>query len=163
MNTKTEQNLLVDTIKDLLAAQVEGKTISLVIVINKVEESDDAEIIEMIAQCKANVTRIIREQGATSLPTEFSVISAMTALYYRMFRSTWSFAGMELKDISRLAEIELGRVGKQLAKDPSKHRELVSKLKEHMERDPNMWQNECGISNLVSVLDNVLLGQVCIG
>lgn len=160
MNTLTEQNLLKDTIQDLIAAKREGKLIPLVVVINKVEESDDPEIMEMIEQCKVNVRRIMQNEFAADHPVEFATISAMTALYYRMFRASWSFEGMEQKDISRLAEIELGRQGKTLAKDPSKHRELAKKLREHMEADPSIWQNECGINNLCQALNTLLLREV---
>jgi hypothetical protein len=83
MNTKSEQSLLTATIDDIKQAHTMGKSIPLVIVINKVEDTEDEEVKEMINQCKANVNRIMQEKGATQLSVSFSVISAMNALYYR--------------------------------------------------------------------------------
>lgn len=83
MNTKTEQSLLKSTIDDIKQAYTMGKLIPLVVVINKVEDTEDDEVKEMINQCKTNVIRIVKEKGASHLSVSFSVISAMNALYYR--------------------------------------------------------------------------------
>jgi GTPase SAR1 family protein len=152
MNTFTEQNLLKETLKDLKKVQTYGKTIPLIVIINKVEEGDDPEIKAMIHQCRSNIDRILREEGIPDYPVEYAEISAMTAYFYRLFLSTNSFQGMEQKDIVKLGEIELGREGKQLAKDPSQHAILAQKIKERIDQDETgvKWQQECGLDSLVN-------------
>lgn len=89
------------------------------------------------------------------MSVSFSVISAMNALYYRMFIVNYDFGGMELKDITRLAEMELGREGKKLAKDPKNHKILAAKIQQRLQSDADSlhWQEECGINHMVDALD----------
>jgi hypothetical protein len=62
MNTMTEHTLLRETIKDLSNVNTFlGKAIPLIVVINKIEEPDDAEVQEMVNQCKKIVRRILDE------------------------------------------------------------------------------------------------------
>ena len=160
MNTLTEQTLMNETIRDIVEAVAAGKTIPLIVIINKVEEPDDDEVKEMIEQCKVNVKRILAASGVPDHPVEFVEISAMTALHYRMFMTNKSFVGMDLKDVARLAEIELGRKGKTMAKDESKHAELIKLLLERSKEDADQWKQECGIDKLTAAIDKLVTARV---
>lgn len=152
MNNSSEQNLFRQTVLDLKQCIDRGKTVPLVVIINKVDEIDDEEVQGMIMQCKINVNRIIEEvlgcNSAYSLPLEFVSVSAMSCLMYRTFLKKKSFEGMDQKDILRLAEKELGREGKNLASDPLQHVLLAKRIEErlHEVREGiNQWQKVVSI------------------
>ena len=160
MNTATEQTLFKTTVKDLMNCYNDGKLISLIIVINKVEDIDDPEVQDMINQCKSNVERILAELKAIDIITyKFSVISAMKSLYYRLFLVNNSFNGMEQKDIIKFAEMELGREGKSLANDTKNHTKLALIIKNRLDNDNSgiQWQQECGINELIQCIDELIL------
>jgi hypothetical protein len=79
-----------------------------------------------------------------------------------MFMVNYTFDGMEQKDIVRLAEIELGREGKTLAKDPLRHEELAATIRERLEADSSgqKWQEKCGMDKLVQDVNHLLLSKV---
>ena len=91
---------------------------------------------------------------------EFVNISAITALHYRLFLSERSLGGIGQNDIVRLAETELGREGKILAKDPEKHSVLVAKLLDRLESNAEGWQRDCGFADLNQALSKPLVNQV---
>ena len=159
MNTRTEQSLFKETVRDINEAKSIGKNIPIILVINKVEEPNDEEVKGMIAQCQANVRRIMVETGIPDHPIEFVTISSITALHHRMFMSNRSFKGMSCADIARLAELELGRKGKSLAHDKSKHPELVHLLMKTME-DQQQLNKESGFNKLADAIDKHVISKV---
>jgi hypothetical protein len=79
-----------------------------------------------------------------------------------MFLVKKNFDGMEQKDIAKLAEMELGRDGKSMAKNPKNYSKLANMISDrlHAINSVQKWQEECGIDQLVDHINNMLLSEV---
>ena len=151
-----------DTIEDILSAYSEGKTVSLVVIINKVDRMDDTETAFAAQECRYKARRILEDRGLPEDMVEFVEISASISRMYQTFISSYNLDGLDQKEINRLAETELGRQGKSLAKDPTKHEELCEALRQRISEEPDQWRIDSGLHTLWAAIHKLIEDTVSI-
>lgn len=161
MNNNSERLLMQNTLQDLVHVKnTLGKSIPLIVLVNKVEDENDDEVRAVISQCEATVNDMISKITKDynfSIDVHFCHISAMTFFLYRSFLRNNTFDGMEAKDISKLCEIELGMPGKVRSKNIDEHAELASEIRKRIKSNPDQWKEICRFNIFLHNLSHSLL------
>jgi hypothetical protein len=159
MNNDSEQKLFRKTVDDIKVCQLEGKTIPIVVVINKIDGANPDDLNTMANQCRTYVLRILAEAGIPDHPCTFCRVTAMKTLYYRLFMSSNSFQHMDQHSIEELAQLELGvREGKALSasNDEVAREYLRQRLLSSLKSSSVSWQKDCGVHNIIKAISPLL-------
>jgi len=161
----SQQSVLVQTVKDLQAAQLHAHvSVPLIVVVNKVDDADDTDVLDKVEAFRDFVSSYVKQQGLWSQPVEVVAMSSLHSYLYRSFLSTSSFTLMASKEVIRLCGMELGGQGKDLAKDPNNYKSLENEIRGRLQSADaqRRWQAHCGLTSLVNaVTKSVLTEKAC--
>ncbi len=151
LNTESERNLL----KYIIKQTSQYDHIKLINIINKFDEPDDEELIELKEQAEKVIVEQLKD---TSLEKIIVPISAVRAYLYRYIEHNKSLDGLIAKHKSLLAQLELGNKAKRYADDKLLD-ELTKSIKDskHDETSP---YNNTNYHELIKVFKDVVIADI---
>jgi len=161
---KISQQLLSSTLRDLAKYyRSSGFTLPLIIIVNKVDDCDDSEVLERIELFEQFVLETVRCSEHPDQSVGFVFMSALDIYLYRTFALTGTFERFDTRDVSRLCGMELGAEGKALARDHSKYPELEEAVRGRAlsETGNQRWKLHCGVDRLMAKFDELVFAERC--
>jgi GTPase SAR1 family protein len=151
LNTESERNLLKYIIKKIQ----EFDHITLLNIVNKFDEPDDEELIEL----KDQAIKVINENLATTqIKSTIIPLSAVRAYLYRYIEHNKSLDGLVAKHKALLAQLELGNKAKRYTDDKLLS-ELIKSIKDS-KNDTTSPYNNTNYHELINTFKNIIVKDI---
>lgn len=150
LNTESERNLL----KFIISNMSKNKYIKLINIINKFDDPDDEELIELKDQAFKYLNETIKD-----INHETVAISAERAYLYRYIEYNKTLNGLSQKHKSSLASLELGTKSKKISDDKKLIAEILASIKES-KKDPSSFYNNTGYRELIEIFKKNVIQKI---
>lgn len=159
----SRQQSFVQAVKDIKAAkESEIAEIPLIIIVNKVDDADDDDVMRKVNEYRQFVLDYLSKEKLQQGLVEVVAMSLLNTYLYRAFLLKNNFDLLEEKDIVRISSLELGGQGKEAAKSRDNYKNLEEEIATRLSTGnaTGRWKSHCGLSGFVDSFTKLVLSEV---